>query len=336
VNVELGSGEAYSEMDIELDYNPTYLQYVSSEKKISYDGTLTNTVSSEKNASVKLSLPDKSSQNYITSGGTAFTATFKVIKLDTTSSNSLQAFNTHTLASGVDDIKPPAASSRVYISCAHRNTITSVTKAATCTEWGEEQTKCTECGSSTYKSIPKTEHSKTEKITKEATCTQKGEKQIVCSKCNKVISTEEIPATGHNYGAWTVVKAATVDAEGSEERTCSVCGNSESRAIAKLAKPQGETTTQSTEQQTTEVATESTEQQSTETTTQSTEQQKAENTVTEAPATTEKTAQSRENKKTESTANSVSTGDATPVVLLGIICTLAFVGVTLTIGINKK
>ena len=46
--------------------------------------------------------------------------------------------------------------------------------------------------------------------------------------------TEVIPATGHQYGAWTVVKEATETEEGLKERVCSVCGEKESEVIPVL------------------------------------------------------------------------------------------------------
>ena len=44
-------------------------------------------------------------------------------------------------------------------------------------------------------------------------------------------------APGHTYGEWKVVTEATVDAEGSEERECTVCHHKETRSIAKLDAP---------------------------------------------------------------------------------------------------
>lgn len=41
-------------------------------------------------------------------------------------------------------------------------------------------------------------------------------------------------AATHSFGAWTVKTAATTSAAGVETRTCSVCGNSETREIPKL------------------------------------------------------------------------------------------------------
>ena len=48
-----------------------------------------------------------------------------------------------------------------------------------------------------YSTNPCAHGTTTENVTKEATCTEKGEKNIVCSNCGTVVRTEEIPETGH-------------------------------------------------------------------------------------------------------------------------------------------
>jgi hypothetical protein len=50
--------------------------------------------------------------------------------------------------------------------------------------------------------------------------------------CKDTVKT--IPAAGHKYGDWELVKEATVDEEGSRERVCSVCNDKETQAIEKL------------------------------------------------------------------------------------------------------
>ena len=44
----------------------------------------------------------------------------------------------------------------------------------------------------------------------------------------------DIPALGHKFGEWKVTTPATVDKEGVKTRACSVCGKSETAAVAKL------------------------------------------------------------------------------------------------------
>ena len=70
--------------------------------------------------------------------------------------------------------------------------------------------------------------------TKAATCTDPGSETQTCTRC-KDVKTKSIPATGHSYGGWTVVREATCTAEGSKTRTCSVCGNVDT-AVIEMAK----------------------------------------------------------------------------------------------------
>ena len=61
-----------------------------------------------------------------------------------------------------------------------------------------------------------------------------GEQQHVCGVC-KTVEKRSIKATkAHSFSAWKVTKNATVLAEGVQERTCSVCGKTETASVAKL------------------------------------------------------------------------------------------------------
>ena len=69
--------------------------------------------------------------------------------------------------------------------------------------------------------------------TKEATCTEAGlVGAVYCADCGKLLSAEKVlPALGHDFGAWTVKTEATCTKAGQEVRTCSRCGESETREI---------------------------------------------------------------------------------------------------------
>jgi hypothetical protein len=55
-----------------------------------------------------------------------------------------------------------------------------------------------------------------------------------CPVCYKVfVEQKVVDALGHKYGDWTVTKEATTKAPGEEQRVCSVCGDIETREIAK-------------------------------------------------------------------------------------------------------
>lgn len=68
-------------------------------------------------------------------------------------------------------------------------------------------------------------------VTKEPNCTQPGEKAFKCTKCGAVIKTEIVPAKGHTWGDWKLIKEATVTEKGLERRTCTVCGTTEDRDV---------------------------------------------------------------------------------------------------------
>ncbi len=117
----------------------------------------------------------------------------------------------------------------------------------TCTEKGYTTYTCSRCND-TYKddytdTVPHTlEHVEG----KEATCTEKGALEYwKCSVCSKLFSDENgeteitekdivIKALGHEWGAWKVTKAATLETTGSETRTCERCGEVQTRIIPSL------------------------------------------------------------------------------------------------------
>ena len=122
--------------------------------------------------------------------------------------------------------------------------VAKVTKEPTCTEQGETTYTCP-CGDSYTEAIPANGHTMTKTEAKAPTCVKAGNAEYyTCSVCNKIFSDEKgemeisetaLSATGeHSYGEWTVTKAATVESEGEETRTCSVCGKKDTRAIPKL------------------------------------------------------------------------------------------------------
>ena len=67
-------------------------------------------------------------------------------------------------------------------------------------------------------------------VTTPATCTKDGVETRTCSACGET-ETRAIPATGHSFGEWTVTTPATCTVDGTETRTCSACGETETRAI---------------------------------------------------------------------------------------------------------
>ena len=69
-------------------------------------------------------------------------------------------------------------------------------------------------------------------VDKKATCAAEGSKSIHCANCAVTKDSQPIPATGeHSWGEWKTVKKADYQTEGLEERTCSVCGATESEIL---------------------------------------------------------------------------------------------------------
>ena len=79
------------------------------------------------------------------------------------------------------------------------------------------------------------EHKHAHVVTKtvKPTCTEAGYSVYTC-ECGDAYTVMDASATGHTWGDWTVVDAATVEVEGKEARICDACGKIETRTIAKL------------------------------------------------------------------------------------------------------
>ncbi len=96
--------------------------------------------------------------------------------------------------------------------------------APTCTAQGYTTHTCSRCSDSyndTY--VDATGHNYTSEITTEATCTLAGVKTYTCSACGDSY-TEDIEATGHNYGSWIEEVAATCEEKGTlGHYKCSAC-----------------------------------------------------------------------------------------------------------------
>ena len=85
--------------------------------------------------------------------------------------------------------------------------------------------------------VTECKHENTERVgVKDPTCTEPGSTgKLVCKDCNETLEeATEIAATGHSYGEWTVVKAATTEEEGLEKRVCEKCDAEQTRSIPKL------------------------------------------------------------------------------------------------------
>lgn len=91
--------------------------------------------------------------------------------------------------------------------------------------------------SSSSSSKPSHSHSYSSKTVK-ATCTSGGYTIYTCS-CGASYTDNYTDATGHRWSDWKTVKKATTSSEGRKQRTCSSCGKTESKTIAKVKSSSG-------------------------------------------------------------------------------------------------
>ena len=104
-----------------------------------------------------------------------------------------------------------------------------VTKEATEEAEGSRERSCTVCGYKATEAIEKLAHTHT--FASEWTSDETNHwHATTCGHTTEVSGKAE-----HSFGDWTVTKEATEEAEGSRERTCTVCGYKATEAIEKLA-----------------------------------------------------------------------------------------------------
>ena len=114
-----------------------------------------------------------------------------------------------------------------------------ITKRSTCVAEGTKTYTCKTCGDTYEEVIPvdKNTHVAIAVLSaKAATCTATGLTEgKQCNDCKTVLTAQKtIPALSHSFGNWTTTKVATVVATGVQTRTCSRCGQKETRVLAKL------------------------------------------------------------------------------------------------------
>lgn len=125
----------------------------------------------------------------------------------------------------------------IEVSCGHGKTTLKNAKDPTCTAKGYSgDTYCAYCDQLLDKGSSLSAHSHSEEVVNavSATCTENGYSgDTVCSICSKTISSgQTIYAIGsHSYGDWIVLQDATATEDGSQERTCILCGETETLSI---------------------------------------------------------------------------------------------------------
>ncbi len=107
---------------------------------------------------------------------------------------------------------------------------------ATCTEQGKQGYTCETCGKEKTEEIPAIGHRWGEVKTTSATCEKAGRTWHTCENCEEEETLEILLPTGHSWGDWYEVQAATEESEGSQRRDCEDCEEYQLRTIGKLEK----------------------------------------------------------------------------------------------------
>ncbi len=81
---------------------------------------------------------------------------------------------------------------------------------------------------------PTCKHNFINVIDREVTCDKNGVQHQECTLCGIKKTTTLISATGHMYKSWEITEGSSALKEGLQTRTCSICGKSDTKAIAKL------------------------------------------------------------------------------------------------------
>lgn len=206
VSVNLSANSGWGAVDISLNYDTDYFQYVKDSARIGRRMIIDNGKETTLQALVD-GQPGKihfawSHFDELNTAETAFTATFIVKKI-----NGSFTVSINEVVNGKDKIITSSVStSGATVKCSHANMKWDILKKATCTEKGEKKGSCT-CGYTTTDTIAKTEHS---------------------------------------YGKWTVEKEATETEKGLKWAKCSVCGDKKEQVIPVITTTTTETTTETT------------------------------------------------------------------------------------------
>ena len=111
---------------------------------------------------------------------------------------------------------------------------------ASCESSGLKTWQCQLCEEITQEQIPETGHSfGAWKTTTEATCEQAGVQSRICQTCQKT-ETEPIPETGHSFGAWKTTTEASCEQSGVQSRICQTCQKTETEPIPATGHSYGE------------------------------------------------------------------------------------------------
>lgn len=105
------------------------------------------------------------------------------------------------------------------------------TVAATCTSDGSKTVTCSRCDYSETTVLPSLGHDYVAGTEVPAKCETPGYIPHICSRCGDTYNTITGKATGHIWSEWTETVAASEDASGAKERTCTACGKTQLKTV---------------------------------------------------------------------------------------------------------
>lgn len=165
-------------------------------------------------------------------------ATTKATEAPTTKSVDVEGDDSDNNDSGDDDYNDDdysGNSGSSYVPSATTPASTAAPTAAPTTKPTEAPaTKPTTAPTTAPTTPPTTAHSHNYTASVTApTCTEAGFTTYVCS-CGDSYTGDEVSASGHSWGDWVTTQEPTTDYEGIEERSCSVCGETETSYLDRL------------------------------------------------------------------------------------------------------
>ena len=105
---------------------------------------------------------------------------------------------------------------------------------ANCNSPGMNGYVCSVCGDTMMVAVPAKGHSwGSWSVSKKATCAEDGTETRTCTVCGEQESRPYTDRGAHIWGEWNITKEATCAAEGVQTHTCTICGKQESSVISK-------------------------------------------------------------------------------------------------------
>ncbi len=111
-----------------------------------------------------------------------------------------------------------------------------VVTPSTCTENGVKKHACIHCGFEQTGIIePAHEWEDSRTVDIAPSCTEQGEDSVHCRNCDERKDIKELSPKGHDWSEWKTLVEPTITSEGKANRSCSVCGIKEEKALSKLS-----------------------------------------------------------------------------------------------------